>query len=603
MSFVVRALSRSAAGREIMRASRFETSDLTIGRDTGSDIRLPDLEVLRHHATLRQLGPDRVEVEAAGNLPVSVNGNQVVRALIDLGDGGEILLGGYRLQVGRGEAAGEVAVTVERIGELASSTEKKDERTLFALASTAPSKRGLAWTFAIGVLALFLAWPIWSFYSAANAKLTPEQMVSRDPHGNDRSWSAGKLSRAHAGLENNCRACHVDAFVAVRDESCATCHKDVHDHATPARLLRAKGEPGIGVKFQRTVAGVFGRPEGRCVDCHTEHEGRINMVAPAQRFCADCHDGMQARLTDTKFADASDFGRNHPQFAPAVLVQPGDHPRFERVSLDRNPKENSGLKFPHALHLSATNGVARMAQTQGDAKAGRGLDCATCHIPDGQGAMKPVSMEANCQSCHSLAFDRVGGVVRTLRHGEPEQVIADLRDFYGANGPARPAELAGMARRRPGAAASAQSGALYGGAVANRSRTAAQAIRAVFSPGGACFDCHQVTQPTAGLNYGIAPVTLPDRYYAHGWFDHRAHTTETCESCHAAPRSKDARDVLMPKIAQCRECHAGEHARRADVPSSCAMCHIYHQGEGGIVAGNRARRGRLVLTGADAGPR
>src|SRR3546814_15517493 len=56
-------------------------------------------------------------------------------------------------------------------------------------------------------------------------------------------------------------------------------------------------------------------------------------------------------------------------------------------------------------------------------------------------------MEADCAMCHSLAFDRVGGTIRTLRHGEPEQVVADLRDFYRSRSPA---PRAGATRRRPG---------------------------------------------------------------------------------------------------------------------------------------------------------
>jgi len=64
-----------------------------------------------------------------------------------------------------------------------------------------------------------------------------------------------------------------------------------------------------------------------------------------------------------------------------------------------------------------------------------------------------------------------------------------------------------------------------------------------------------------------------------GWFDHAAHRTEKCESCHAAPRSHDARQLLLPKIDSCRTCHGGEKAK-ADVPSGCAMCHSYHIGDG-----------------------
>lgn len=65
----------------------------------------------------------------------------------------------------------------------------------------------------------------------------------------------------------------------------------------------------------------------------------------------------------------------------------------------------------------------------------------------------------------------------------------------------------------------------------------------------------------------------------HGWFDHRAHETQTCESCHNAGASQSSRDLLLPDLASCRTCHGGETAR-AQVQLNCAMCHDYHMDEG-----------------------
>ena len=39
----------------------------------------------------------------------------------------------------------------------------------------------------------------------------------------DQQWSSGPLSKAHAFLETDCKACHAQAFVAVRDETCLSC--------------------------------------------------------------------------------------------------------------------------------------------------------------------------------------------------------------------------------------------------------------------------------------------------------------------------------------------------------------------------------------------
>ena len=75
---------------------------------------------------------------------------------------------------------------------------------------------------------------------------------------------------------------------------------------------------------------------------------------------------------------------------------------------------------------------------------------------------------------------------------------------------------------------------------------------------------------------GVMPVTLVSRYMAHGWFNHKPHAQEKCSTCHAAEKSGSATDLLLPGIATCRTCHLGEGSRKAEVPSSCAMCHTYH---------------------------
>jgi predicted CXXCH cytochrome family protein len=177
-------------------------------------------------------------------------------------------------------------------------------------------------------------------------------------------------------------------------------------------------------------------------------------------------------------------------------------------------------------------------------------------------------------------------------------VVADLRDFYRGRTAAAPSVLAPGARRRPGSAPDLRNRVQFaGGAGGNADR----AIRSVFSPGGACYDCHQV-EPRGGLNFHIRPVAFPLRYMHKGWFDHRPHATESCSSCHAAGRSNAASDLLIPDLASCRECHGGEGSRK-EVPSSCAMCHDYHMDEGApsMLIRQRVRGKKRDVTVAAAG--
>ncbi|MEH3101180.1 cytochrome c3 family protein [Sphingomonas adhaesiva] len=586
MAFVLRTTERLASGREVVRAVRVDQPALTVGRGSDRDLVLPDLLLALDHARLERGDGARLLVLATAGMPIDVEGASTERATIDLARGGEVRLGTHRLLIRRDEA-GDILIDIARAGDVAHSIGGKDERTLFALGSALPSRRPLAWALAAAVLLAFLAWPVWHFYGRADAVANPHAGLVADA-----SWSPGKLSNAHAGLENNCRACHDTPFVAVRDDSCRSCHQSVHDHAPPARLAAAMPALGVGERLNRRIAMAFNRPPGRCVDCHTEHQGATAMAPTPQKFCADCHGTLKQQLPDTPFGDATDFAKGHPQFRPAVLVRSDPRPVFERISLDDAPKQDGGLTFPHALHLSTTNAVAQMAVRQGQARAGKAMDCADCHVSDARGGFAPVSMEANCQSCHSLAFARSDGTVRTLRHGDPRQVVAELRDFYALRGPVRPMAMEG-GRRRPGDFAADSMAATYGRAVAARAGGGVdRSIRAVFSPGGACYDCHVVEPPAraGSLAFRIRPVVQQTRYFAHGWFDHRAHAGETCASCHAAPTSTSARDVLLPKIAQCRTCHAGAEPARGQIKSTCAMCHVYHQDPGGVVADIRRRR-------------
>jgi len=574
MAFVLRTVSHSAEGREIVRTARVEGERLTIGRDPACDVHLTDLAVALRHAEVTRAAPGRLELVAAAGLTVELDGRKVASGAIDLATGGDVRIASHALRFMPAAADADVDVAVERVTEGEEGELGKADERRFSLVSVMPGKRPLAWALMLLVLAVFLAWPVWTIVEG-------ERRDSARFHP-DRMWLSGSLSQVHASLKGNCTACHAEPFVSVRDESCQSCHVRVHDHADRVRLARSRpGLDGWG-RFRLAIQETFGLTPGRCVDCHTEHEGPQEMAPAPQRFCADCHTGMQARLGDTRLGDASDFGRLHPEFEPTVLIRwDGEVPVMQRVGLGARPRENSNLRFPHALHLSRNGGVAQMGRRlRGQFGFGDSLVCADCHVPTPDGTrFQPVDMEGDCAMCHSLAFDRSGGTVRTLRHGSPEQVVADLREYFRSHPPARPDVLGPAARRRPGDIMQIESNLQYALALAGSGVAAERAIRAVFSPGGACFDCHQVQAPPRGsLAFRIRPVAFPTRYMQHGWFDHAPHRQTDCTTCHEANRSQSANDLLLPGIETCRTCHGGESS--GDVPSTCAMCHDYHRDEG-----------------------
>lgn len=580
MAFLLRTITLTADGREIVRDARIEKPQIGIGRSAEREVHLQDLAVEPDHARIEQIDERRVLVRSVGTLGFTVDGKSAMRAELDSAAGAELGFGGHRITIGRDEDA--ITLTVRREAALSDAAEEKDEAAIFSLRGKLPGKRPLAWALAALVLALLLALPIISFATRpAQDDRKIDQVVG------DSAWSPGALSAAHHGLEKNCVACHVDAFVSVRDESCRTCHADAHDHAPPARLDLARAAPGMGERFLQSVAATFGKEgPGACVDCHSEHEGEGRMQPTPQQFCADCHGTLKDRLTDTALGDASDFGTHHPEFRALVAARPGTpyaRPRFERVSLAERPRDATGLKFPHDLHLAKKGGVARMAQTmKAEHGFGDSLVCKDCHTPTADGVrFLPVRMEENCQMCHSLAFDNIGGTVRTLRHGKPDQVVADLRALYRSTGPVAPAGLGGAGRRRPGLYAEGQVHNIYFGAAAARPARAEQAVAQVFASEGVCGECHSFTPPGAdgASGWRAMPVHQTMRFFQNGWFSHAAHRTESCESCHKAPASNSASDLLLPDLKSCRTCHGGE-ASNAKVATGCALCHNYHADDG-----------------------
>ncbi len=582
MSFIVRQIALKSDGSEIVRAESHDAAEIFIGRNAENAIHLPDLAVNPVHASVTRSEDGKVHIRSLSDLKFELNGRRRKEGSINPVRGGELRFGGHVIAVGLDDATGAAICTVRRVEALSDSQEDKDQAEIYSLTGKLPSKRLSAWGFVALVLAACLVWPVYTWATWRGVEERPDQFHA------DTMWSSGKLSLAHQSLKKDCQACHVDAFVSVRDESCLTCHEDdAHEHAPTQRQLTSRGMPEGFEKFKRDVAMTFGKSPGRCVECHTEHEGAGAMQPTAQKFCADCHDGMDTRLTDTKLLNAADFGDAHPQFRPAVMTKPGGkNPPTRRISLDDNPTEDNGLKFPHKLHLSKTGGVAQMGRRlSGEYGFGASLECKDCHTPDNDNVrFQPVDMKENCSMCHSLSFDEIGGTFRQLPHGKPALVHAELRAFFRSTRPNRPINLGSRGnnpRRRPGDVNAQRTASDYARAVRFRPTRAAQAIRAVFSRGGACYDCHGVTQPASrgGLNYGIMPVSQTDRYMHKGWFSHKAHNDETCESCHAATDSSKAADLLLPGIATCRECHGGE-ASNTDVPSSCAMCHDYHADEG-----------------------
>jgi cytochrome c1 len=618
LSFVLRQISRRNGAPDIVRTRALAAAEPVIGRGSDCDIQLTDLAVSLRHAVLRQTAPGRVLVEALGTEHFEANDEFVSRAELNLAQSPRLNFGHHLLTLEKGEKDGDVLVVLTEQDNPASHAAASDQKAAFSLKGALFSQRRTAWIVSLVILALCLALPIGAYLMSRNQQRT----VATAAVG---QWSSGPLSPGHHFLENNCAACHQQAFVPVRDTACLSCHQaglnriesarlslatkklgspfapdPAPDHAPRDRLERAMPpDPNIGRRINKWIAATFSHPSNGCASCHTEHIGSGKAAAEKQPVtqdqirrndCADCHTGLKQRLPDTMIPDAPDWGR-HPDFRALVVAGfDGAKPRMARVSLPGG--EKSGLKFTHALHLKADGGVQRMAQDLGKAQGyGAQLTCASCHRSDDRGGFVGIEMERDCAACHSLAFARSSGVVQTLPHGEPDKVVAALQTFYAAE-PAAPESFA----RRPGLRGVSRA--------APTAERVAGSVRAAFSSGGTCFTCHSVVPPAVpgALSFGIAPVKLTNRYLPFGAFNHNVpeHREDekgaaTCAGCHKAESSAHAEDLILPRIATCSACHGKTRAQTA-IPAGadCAGCHGFHS-PGQPVTGRRKELARYML--------
>lgn len=610
MTIIIKTIKRRPSGEISARETRFETDTIILGRADNCDVVLPDLRLALEHAEISAAQRGGISLRVLGSGKVLINGKSVTTAS-SLPVGTIIKMGGYHLCVLAPDDVSDIVISVEMLDPLRPTITAQDTGRVFNLRHALPGKRLMAWCFSLCIFGLFLALPIWVFNQKANDR--PLSL----PFKTDTAWNSGALSLMHANLENDCSVCHTKAFTSVKDNACTSCHEDLNTHAKPEDLQKTTPEHHGFTAGLQSISKAFGRPIDRCASCHVEHNPRVDLISNEQKLCTSCHENLDHSLPQTTLKNVSDFETDHPQFKPAIITKP-DHinPVTMRVSLDEEPLGRSGLKFSHALHMGDKNAVAKQAFDVGG-KFGNGVSCSDCHRPESGGALfDPVNMKQDCAVCHSLGFEDAGEI-RTLRHGEPKEVIATMRDFYQAKALAniRDVEMNSSTRRRPGRAASLRDLNRRELAFAQADGRTAAKVSAIFSEGGACFECHDVVRPDLGrvklepseqdspptlsLDFDISPVSINDAFYAASSFNHQSHEISdlTCASCHAAKKSKLSDDVLLPKIEVCRDCHVSPQNNRLDntlkqgrFPTTCLTCHAYHDGAHGVKMGADASK-------------
>jgi len=413
--------------------------------------------------------------------------------------------------------------------------------------------------------------------------------------GDHRVYSSGRMSQAHAVLEKECSACHVqtaNAFSAkAADSACLDCHDGPAHHDLKATAPN-------------------------CATCHLEHRGRVNIRAASNEACAECHENLRLAAGTLHYAGRiRTFEDGHPEFAalrPVAGVPARDH---------------TTIKLNHALHLKAIrqgpNGPMvqlecgdchrnfgstwRFALTQYPAMTGYQLHrdkpiddlpfpLPTFHplaLSSGRERMLPVQFAYACSGCHLLSFDK--RFDEGVPHDKPEIVqnylLKKFREYIAAH----PSDVRVV--REP-------SRDLTGNPLPPEVRVLTPAQWVIERTSDAevllrrktCVQCHALSarysdveappqsapwlrtaednRPVLRPLPEIVPPHMAQGWMPHAKFDHDAHRGFTCVSCHVkALTSSESSDILVPGIETCKKCHAPgpDHAE-----SRCFECHTYH---------------------------
>lgn len=455
-------------------------------------------------------------------------------------------------------------------------------------------------------------------------------------------FSRGQVAAVHSAWNNTCEACHVDfkpmtsrnfltvvpgSAGAVSNERCESCHLGTahHNNQKPEAVESCAG---CHRDHRGADASLVRLGDADCTSCHQDlkayTQGSTSFENVVTAF-ADKSGHPEFKVLRDKVADPGVIKFNHSQhmMAGQVIV--------------------AGQASPWTLgKLKATDAAAyeryRDApwQKDKDDSALVVLDCRSCHQQDAgdsrvsaeslrhvpsavrpdraAGAyMLPIVYEMHCKACHPLNFDDKDPTAVAPHRYQVAETKKVVERYYADEYLRKNPELlnATVTVPLPGKSltpAQQKAKAYIDGKVERGMKT-------LFLGKKTCGECHyaegktdepQLSEIPAKLQVGPTAETLkagwfqhrssiPDVWYLHAKFDHVSHRAVDCRQCHenayatlsdgaVNPKgSKTNKDVLLPGVENCRECHSPAKSEGAlslgGVRHDCTECHRYHHGD------------------------
>ena len=561
MLVLLRRVYRDRKGAETLLEASHEGGLITLGHRNDQTLQLHDPQIAPRHLSIKPLSGGRFSLRAVGAASMQLDGVTVRSAVLSPGQ--KVELGAQQLGVIAAPAGFGGALQLTQVEQAQNFGPATHFQT--RLDQTGLRMRAHAWLLVL-LAALLLGLPLAGFFNPALGGW----LRANTPLLSDAVWSSGPLANAHHTLEIDvdCNGCHLKLFETTPDRGCLGCHEGQKGHVDV------------------TVHAVPQLADAHCASCHKEHNEPAMLVREDTGLCVDCHRDLQQVATH----------QNGGSMAHPVLgFEPDRHPEFQlallrfdaelkvwstervRPSADVKALESSNLKVPHDVHLDFKRVQVRAED--------RALGCADCHslLSDGE-HFRPITMEANCRSCHGLGFDEEEPE-RQLPHAQVRAAVLALEEHYIRQfaDTAKTIEVGQRNRRRP---ARVDVDPCPQGALACGRERAEIEAHNQFTRSG-CVTCHEVSEHPERVVYDrwqILPVQLVSDFYPQARFDHVAHLTRrdtraeedaTCIGCHAADVSASSSEVLMPGIDGCVTCH-GEQRGSQNVQLACTGCHGFH---------------------------